>query len=121
MNQNSAYSYDKEADVLSISFSPDEKPTAAVELNDNILLRFHRLDADGFFRIGAIDQVGTAQFSVNRFERTGNGMTGCGDRDYYHCAREPDFEGFQLHTFARGNSANHFHRETAHTCRGVET
>lgn len=36
------YSYDKEADVLYISFSPGEKPTAAVELNPNILLRFNR-------------------------------------------------------------------------------
>jgi uncharacterized protein YuzE len=36
-----AYSYDKEADVLYISFAPGEKPTAAVELNDNILLRFN--------------------------------------------------------------------------------
>ena len=35
------YSYDKEADVLYISFAPDETPTAAVELNDNILLRFN--------------------------------------------------------------------------------
>lgn len=35
------YSYDKEADVLYISFSPGEKATTAVELNDNILLRFN--------------------------------------------------------------------------------
>src|SRR5438309_82409 len=35
------YSYDKEADVLYISFAPGETPTAAVELNDNILLRFN--------------------------------------------------------------------------------
>jgi uncharacterized protein YuzE len=38
------YSYDKEADVLYISFSPGEKPTTAVELNPNILLRFNRLE-----------------------------------------------------------------------------
>jgi len=44
MTQNITYSYDKEADVLYISFSPDEKPTAAVELNDNILLRFNRAE-----------------------------------------------------------------------------
>jgi len=45
MNHNPpTYSYDKEADVLYISFSPDEKPTAAVELNDNILLRFNRAE-----------------------------------------------------------------------------
>jgi uncharacterized protein YuzE len=36
------YNYDDEVDVLYISFSPGEKPTAAVELNDNILLRFNR-------------------------------------------------------------------------------
>ena len=35
------YSYDKEADVLYISFAPGEPPTAAVELHDNILLRFN--------------------------------------------------------------------------------
>ena len=38
------YSYDKEADVLYISFSPGEKATAAVELNENILLRFNRAE-----------------------------------------------------------------------------
>ena len=30
--------------MLYVSFSPDEKPTAAVELNDNILLRFNRAE-----------------------------------------------------------------------------
>jgi uncharacterized protein YuzE len=35
------YSYDKETDILYISFVSGEKPTAAVELNDNILLRFN--------------------------------------------------------------------------------
>jgi len=38
------YSYDKEADVLYISFSPGEKATTAVELNDNFLLRFNRAE-----------------------------------------------------------------------------
>ena len=44
MNNESTfvYDYDKEADVLYISFSPGEIPTAAVELNENILLRFNR-------------------------------------------------------------------------------
>ena len=42
MNQKPTYSYDKEADVLYISYYPGEKPTAAVELNENILLRFNR-------------------------------------------------------------------------------
>ena len=44
MTQAPTYSYDKEADVLYITFSPGEKPTAAVELNDNILLRFNRAE-----------------------------------------------------------------------------
>jgi uncharacterized protein YuzE len=44
MNQIPAYSYDKEGDVLYISFSPGEKATSAVELNDNILLRFNRAE-----------------------------------------------------------------------------
>jgi uncharacterized protein YuzE len=38
------YTYDKETDVLYISFSPGEKATSAVELNDNILLRFNRAE-----------------------------------------------------------------------------
>ena len=41
MTHGPTYSYDKEADVLYISFVPGEQPTAAVELNDNILLRFN--------------------------------------------------------------------------------
>ncbi len=44
MNKEPIYSYDKEADVLYISFSPGEKATTAVELNDNILLRFNRTE-----------------------------------------------------------------------------
>lgn len=44
MNQEPVLSYDKEADVLYISFSPGEKATTAVELNDNILLRFNRAE-----------------------------------------------------------------------------
>jgi uncharacterized protein YuzE len=42
MNQEPNYSYDKEVDVLYISFYPGEKATTAVELNDNILLRFNK-------------------------------------------------------------------------------
>lgn len=42
MSQIPSYSYDKEADVLYISFASGEKATAAVELNENILLRFNR-------------------------------------------------------------------------------
>jgi uncharacterized protein YuzE len=44
MNKEPIYSYDKEADILYISFSPGEKATTAVELNDNILLRFNRAE-----------------------------------------------------------------------------
>jgi uncharacterized protein YuzE len=44
MNQEPIYSYDKETDILYISFSPGEKATSAVELNDNILLRFNRAE-----------------------------------------------------------------------------
>lgn len=44
MSKNPAYSYDKEADILYISFSPKEKATTAVELNDNILLRFNKAE-----------------------------------------------------------------------------
>jgi uncharacterized protein YuzE len=38
------YQYDQEVDVLYVSFVPGEKATAAVELNDNILLRFNRVE-----------------------------------------------------------------------------
>jgi uncharacterized protein YuzE len=41
MAQIPTYAYDKEADVLYISFAPGETSIAAVELNDNILLRFN--------------------------------------------------------------------------------
>ncbi|CAG0977254.1 hypothetical protein ANRL3_01892 [Anaerolineae bacterium] len=44
MNEFPTYSYDKEADVLYISFAPGEKATAAVELNENVLLRFNRAE-----------------------------------------------------------------------------
>ena len=44
MNQTPTYDYDKEADVLYITFAPNETATAAVELNDNILLRFNRAE-----------------------------------------------------------------------------
>ncbi len=46
MNETSlyTYNYDQDADVLYISFAPGEKATTAVELNDNILLRFNRAE-----------------------------------------------------------------------------
>ncbi len=44
MDREPVYSYDKDVDVLYISFSPGEKATTAVELNDNILLRFNKAE-----------------------------------------------------------------------------
>jgi uncharacterized protein YuzE len=44
MDREPTYFYDKDVDVLYISFSPGEKATSAVELNDNILLRFNRAE-----------------------------------------------------------------------------
>ncbi len=44
MNKKAVYAYDKTADVLYISFFPGEKATTAVELNENILLRFNRAE-----------------------------------------------------------------------------
>jgi len=41
MAHMSTYFYDKEADVLYPSFAPGQKPTVAVELHENILLRFN--------------------------------------------------------------------------------
>lgn len=35
------YTYDRESDILYISFAPGEKATTAVELNENMLLRFN--------------------------------------------------------------------------------
>jgi len=40
--ENIVYNYDQEVDILYICFSPGEKATTAVELNDNILLRLNR-------------------------------------------------------------------------------
>jgi len=44
MTHEIAYSYDEEVDVLYVSFSPGEKATTGVEVNDNILLRFNRAE-----------------------------------------------------------------------------
>lgn len=44
MPRQPTYQYDQEVDVLYISFAPGEKATAAVELNDNLLLRFNRAE-----------------------------------------------------------------------------
>lgn len=40
--ENPVYTYDKDVDILYISFSPGEKATTAVELNESILLRLNR-------------------------------------------------------------------------------
>ena len=42
MSKETVYTYDRECDILYISFSSGEKAATAVELNDNILLRFSR-------------------------------------------------------------------------------
>ena len=42
MSKETVYTYDKECDILYISFSSGEKAATAVELNDFILLRFSR-------------------------------------------------------------------------------
>ena len=44
LDREPIYSYDKEVDILYISYSPGEKATTAVELNDNILLRFNKAE-----------------------------------------------------------------------------
>ena len=42
MSKETVYTYDRECDILYISFSSGEKAATAVELNDFILLRFSR-------------------------------------------------------------------------------
>ncbi|MBL7064253.1 MAG: DUF2283 domain-containing protein [Anaerolineae bacterium] len=42
MDETPVYNYDSETDILYISFSPGERATTAVELNDNVLLRLNR-------------------------------------------------------------------------------
>ena len=42
MSKKTVYTYDRECDILYISFSSGEKAATAVELNDCILLRFNR-------------------------------------------------------------------------------
>lgn len=44
MDELPTFSYDQEADVLYISFAPNEAATSAVELNENILLRLNRAE-----------------------------------------------------------------------------
>jgi uncharacterized protein YuzE len=42
MGKIPVYDYDQDTDILYVSFFPGERATTAVELNDNILLRFNR-------------------------------------------------------------------------------
>ncbi len=67
------YSYDKETDVLYISFSPGEKATAAVELNENILLRFNRSEkrAIGLTLMDFSVLVQLTKFGPRSFPMTG--------------------------------------------------
>lgn len=44
MNRHPVYNYDREGDILYISFSPGEKVKTAVGLTDDILLRFNRAE-----------------------------------------------------------------------------
>jgi len=66
------YDYDKEADILYISFSPGEKATTAVELNENILLRLNRderraigLTLMDFSILVQMTDLGPRQFPLN--------------------------------------------------------
>lgn len=67
------YNYDQEADVLYISFAPGEKATTAVELNDNILLRFNRAEkrAIGLTLMDFSVLVQLTQFGPRSFPLTG--------------------------------------------------
>lgn len=44
MTQEPVFSYDRDVDILYISFAPGEPATSAVELNQNILLRFNKAE-----------------------------------------------------------------------------
>lgn len=69
--QDYTYNYDDEADILYISFSPGEKATTAVELNDNMLLRLNRdeqrvigLTLMDFSVLVQMTEVGPRQFPL---------------------------------------------------------
>ena len=66
------YTYDQEVDILYISFSPGEKATTAVELNENIVLRlnFDEKRAVGitlldFSVLAQLTRLGPRQFPLN--------------------------------------------------------
>ena len=75
MTQEITYSYDQEVDVLYISFSQGEKATTAVELNDNILLRFNRAEKRAigltlmdFSVLVQLTELGPRSFPLNRLD-----------------------------------------------------
>ena len=66
------YTYDQEVDILYISFSPGEKATTAVELNENMVLRlnFDEKRAVGitllnFSVLAQMTRLGPRQFPLN--------------------------------------------------------
>jgi uncharacterized protein YuzE len=72
MTNTPVYNYDQEVDILYISFSPGEKPTTAVELHDNILLRFNRAEKRAigltlldFSVLVQMTELGPRQFPLN--------------------------------------------------------
>ena len=67
------YNYDKEVDVLYISFYPGEKATTAVELNDNILLRLNLEErrAIGLTLLDFSALVQSTRFGPRNFPLTG--------------------------------------------------
>jgi uncharacterized protein YuzE len=73
MAHRPTYSYDKEADVLYTLFAPGELPTAAVELHDNILLRFNLTEkrAVGLTLLDFSVSVQTTQLGPRSFPLSG--------------------------------------------------
>ncbi len=67
------YDYDSDVDILYISFSPGEKATTAVELNDNILLRLNKAEkrAIGLTLMDYSVLIQSANFGPRSFPLTG--------------------------------------------------
>lgn len=76
--QEIVYSYDEEVDILYISFSPGEKATSAVELNDNILLRFNLADKRA---VGLTLMDFSVLIQMTELGPRGFPLTGLGDLD----------------------------------------
>jgi uncharacterized protein YuzE len=96
------YSYDQEVDVLYISFAPGEQPTAAVELNDNILLRFNLsekyavgLTLMDFSVLVQMTQLGPRSFPLS------------GLQDHHEAPRQSDPPCFQLHAVDGRSDPDH--------------